>query len=523
LLFEFIALFLITIAELLRAFDMRSNQVLFLLSIILLICFGCQRAKKQPNFLLIVADDLGYTDVAAFGSSFYDTPNLDALTESGIRFTDGYASCPVCSPTRASIQTGRYPVRSGITDWIPGRAKYVGTTSSDRWLNLPTVNELKLEEKTIAEVLSAHNYRTFFAGKWHLGEEEEYWPENQGYQINKGGYRRGAPNRNKKSGTRGYFTPYGNPRLSDGPEGEYLPERLASETIQFIRNQNDREPFFACLSFYLVHTPLQAKEADVEAYHQKRKLSDIDMVRELDAEPDWAEWATRSHYTERHRQGLPVYAAMVRSLDNNIGKVLQALKDQKLYDNTVVIFTSDNGGLSTAEGWPTSNAPLRAGKGWLYEGGIRVPWIVKLQNNELSGSTTQMPVCSIDIMPTILALAGISVDWQIDGIDVLRELDAEDTLARPLFWHYPHYSNQGGNPGSVIRLGRYKLIHDFETGTKLLFDLKSDIGETNDLSAGLPLLTDSLYHLLDEWRTETRALMMTKANPEWDEREPVKE
>ena len=495
----------------------KSDLWLFL--IIAFFSMSCQPERKQPNFLLIVADDLGYTDLSSFGSTFYETPHLDALAESGIKFTNGYASCPVCSPTRASIQTGNYPVKSGITDWIPGRVKYAGTTPKDRWMNQPTVNELKVEEVTIADVLKESGYKTFFAGKWHLGETEEYWPENQGYDINIGGHWRGAPNRNQKEGYNGYFSPYGNPRLPDGPDGEYLPERLADETIKFIKSQDRDQPFFAMLSFYLVHTPLQAKDEDIERYGQKRAFANIDTLTEIDENPAWAQWATVSRYKERHVQGLPVYAAMVHSLDANIGKVIGALKEQGLYDNTVIIFTSDNGGLSTAEGWPTSNEPLRAGKGWLYEGGIRVPWIMSIPGSSFSGNVEAMPVSSIDIMPTILAMAGLKGMLNMDGLDLTKHIGNLEPMERPLFWHYPHYSNQGGNPGSVVRLGKYKLIHDFESGCVELYDLESDISERYNLASEMPEIADSLYRILDEWRIANAVVMMTEPNPEWDTNE----
>ncbi len=412
-------------------------------------------------------------------------------------------------------------MKSGITDWIPGRVKYAGTTPKDRWMNLPTVNELKVEELTIADVLKENGYRTFFAGKWHLGETEEYWPENQGYDINKGGHWRGSPNRNSNQGTNGYFSPYGNPRLPDGPDGEYLPERLADETIGFINAQDDAQPFFACLAFYLVHTPLQAKEEIIEKYTKKRNAVEIDTANEIDPDPEWAQWATKSRYKERHIQGSPVYASMVKALDDNIGRVFQSLKDQGLYDNTVIIFTSDNGGLSTAEGWPTSNAPLRAGKGWLYEGGIRVPWIMKMPGEKQMYLVEDMPISSIDIMPTMLSIAGLDLAEAMDGIDLTQYLGDMKSIERPLFWHYPHYSNQGGNPGSVVRMGNYKLIHDFETGRKELYDLEKDIGETRDLSSSLPDVADSLYQILDSWRKSNNAVMMTEQNPDWDGMDPI--
>ena len=470
---------------------------------------------------MIVADDLGWADLGCFGSSFYESPNLDKLAEDGIKFTNGYASCPVCSPTRASIQTGKYSVKSGITDWIPGRVRGSGTTVKDRWMNLPTVNNLNVNETTIADVLKENGYKTFFAGKWHLGETAEYWPENQGYDINKGGYFRGSPYRNREAGTNGYFSPYGNPRLEDGPVDEYLPERLANETISFIKAQ-DEQPFFVCLAFYLVHTPLQAKEEEIFKYTEKRIQCNIDTLNEINSSPDWADWATVSRYKERRIQGLPVYASMVHALDENIGHVIEALKEKDFYDNTVIIFTSDNGGLSTAEGWPTSNAPLRAGKGWLYEGGIRVPWIIKVPNSAQAGSVETIPVSSIDIMPTVLSLAGINEENQdIDGLDLTGYIGNTLKPTRPLYWHYPHYSNQGGNPGSVIRLGKYKMVHDFERGTKELYNLQVDIGETMDISKENQELADSLYQLLDQWRIENNAVMMTDPNPNWDGLEPI--
>ena len=301
-----------------------------------------------------------------------------------------------------------------------------------------------------------------------------------------------------------------------------LPDRLAEETIQFIKAHSD-QPFFACLSFYLVHTPLQAKEEDIARYEKKREEMGIDEMVEVNESPEWALYATKSRYKERYIQGNPVYAGMMHSLDFNIGRVMDALEKAGISDNTIVIFTSDNGGLSTAEGWPTSNAPLRAGKGWLYEGGIRVPFIVKTTDKTNSGVKSDLPVSSIDVFPTIMALAGIEIDnmQNMDGVDVMPYVGKESELTRPLFWHYPHYANQGGNPGSVIRMGDYKLFHDFESGKKELYNLAKDIGEINDLSEQKPELADSLYQLLDKWRRDNKAVMMTDPNPDWNEADPI--
>jgi len=478
------------------------------------------------NVLLIVADDLGYKDLGCYGSPFYETPHLDKLASEGIQFSDGYASCPVCSPTRASLQTGKYPARVGVTDWIKGRQFHTGPTVKDRWQPLAFKHQLELEEKTIADVLKENGYKTFFAGKWHLGEKEAFWPENQGYDINKGGWSVGWPKG-------GYFSPYDNPRLESGPEGEYLPDRLADETIRFL-NENHQNPFFACLSFYLVHNPLQAKDEMIKKYKEKRKEKDISKDKEFTFKPEWINHATNSSgrradddpgrggYKERLVQGQAVYASMVESIDENIGRVLETLQGLGADKNTLVIFTSDNGGLSTAEGSPTCNLPLRAGKGWLYEGGVRVPYIIKSPAIQNPGTVHHMPISSIDVFPTILAATDLKVPKksEIDGINLIPHLEKPDWPQRPLFWHYPHYSNQGGNPGSAVRYGHYKLIDDFETGKKELYNLKDDIGETTDLASEMPEMTAKLSKMLDDWRQSVGAKFMDP-NPEWDGLEPV--
>lgn len=504
---------------------MKFSFKLLIPTIVVFLVLSCstEKEKQKPNILFILADDLGYADLGCYGSTFYETPNLDDLAGDGIQFTNGYANCPVCSPSRASVQTGKYPNVTGITDWIPGRAVNRGATPKDRWLSVITGTELGHKEKTVAEVLKENGYATFFAGKWHLGETEEFWPEHQGYDVNMGGYRRGSPNRRPQDGCNGYFVPYCNPRLEDGPEGEYLPERLAAETTNFI-DSIGKDPFFVCLSFYLVHTPLQAKEETIEKYQAKRTKLGLDTVKDYDTTASWIQYATASNsFKEREVQSHPTYAAMVESLDENIGKIIDVLKQKGLYENTIVVFTSDNGGLSTAEGSPTINQPLRAGKGWLYEGGIRVPYIIKYPGNEKPGTKNDLPVAGMDIMPTLLSLSGIeNTIPDMDGIDLSPSIKGEETEERPLFWHYPHYSNQGGNPGSIIRLGDYKLIDDFETGKKELYNLKDDIAEQHDLSEELPEIREKLYSMLENWRDRIDAKMLTP-NPDWDEKEPVVE
>lgn len=495
-----------------------------------LFVLGCgQPNNEKPekmNILLFIADDLGYKDLGCYGSTFYETPNLDKLANQGVRFTDGYASCSVCSPTRASLQTGKYPAKVEVTDWIKGRQFHTGPTAKDRWQPLPFKHQLELEENTIADVLKKQGYKTFFAGKWHLGETEEFWPENQGYDINKGGWSRGWPQG-------GYFSPYENPKLEDGPEGEYLPDRLADETIRFLE-ENSHRPFFACLSFYLVHNPLQAKDEVIEKYKEKRKVNGIDKEKEFTSDKEWIKHATNSSgrragddpgrggYKERVVQGQEIYASMIESIDENIGRVLDTLKKLGADKNTLIIFTSDNGGLSTAEGSPTCNLPLRAGKGWSYEGGVRVPYIIKSPDLKKAGSVNNMPISSIDVFPTILASANIDASNfdEIDGINLMPYLETDKWPQRSLFWHYPHYSNQGGNPGSAVRYGDYKLIDDFETGKKELYNLKDDIGETTDLAAEIPEITTKLSKMLDDWRQSVGAKLM-KQNPAWDGLEPV--
>ena len=481
-------------------------------------------ALPPPNVLLIVADDLGWTDLAVYGSSFYETPNLDALAAAGIRFTSGYATCPVCSPSRASIQTGKYPARTGVTDWIKGRKAGTGPTPNDRWIAADTDYELQLEETTLAEVLAARGYTTFFAGKWHLGEDERYWPERQGYDYNVGGWSKGAPQRRADGPPNGYFSPYGNPRLPDGPDGEYLPDRLTDETIAFL-TEHGSAPFYINLSYYLVHNPLQAKPERIAYYEQKRAERGLTEEQEMDRSGAWIAHATGGPggYRERLVQGNPVYAAMVESLDANIGRLIDHLKATGRYDNTVILFTSDNGGLSTAEGSPTANLPLRGGKGWMYEGGIRVPFIVKNARGTHAGTTEDAPVCGADVLPTLAELLEIELPdtLDLDGVSLQPLLQRSGTLAeRPLFWHYPHYSNQGGNPASAVRLGRYKLIHDLETGAYELYDLAADLGEENDLSDQRPELGRQLRQLLVAWKAENEARTMAP-NPAWNGSDPV--
>jgi arylsulfatase A-like enzyme len=472
-------------------------------------------AQLKPNVIFIIADDLGYTDIGVYGSSFYETPNIDKLAKNAVQFTNGYSNCPVCSPSRASFQTGKYPVNTGITDWIKGRKADVGSTPNDRWIVPDTEYDMKLSETTIAEALKGNGYNTAFLGKWHLGESEAFWPENQGYDINIGGWSAGGPQNSK--GSNGYFSPYGNPRLKDGPAGEYLPERLTNEAIALLKSDSDK-PLFMCLSYYLVHTKLQAKETDITIFKQKREKAGITEDQEFIKAAPWMETASgkSKNYSERIKQGNPTYAAMIKALDDNVGRLIDHLKQTGLYDSTLIIFVSDNGGLATAEGSSTSNLPLAKGKGWMNEGGIRVPFIIKTPNSK-KGNVMNMPVSGVDFFPTIMAYANSSANFsEVDGISLKPFIEYKKTAtARPLFWHYPHYSNQGANPSSAIRLGDFKLIHDLELDSYQLYNLKSDIGETKNLASKFPEKTLVLKEMLNGWISKNYNKKL-ESNPNWN-------
>ncbi|HAW97143.1 MAG TPA: sulfatase, partial [Opitutae bacterium] len=412
----------------------------------------------------------------------------------GMKFTNGYAACPVCSPTRASIMTGRHPVRVDITDWIPGQSN----NNRNKLLHPDDRNNLAHEEVTIAEELKSHGYQTFFAGKWHLGPTEEFWPTKQGYDVNAGGFSKGGPYGGKK-----YFSPYGNPRLDDGPDGEHLPDRLATETCAFI-DKNKGKPFFAMLSFYSVHTPLIGRPDLVAKY--KKKATEVSGAEFGDEEMTWP----KNGKTRKVRilQKHAVYGAMVEAMDLAVGKVLKKLEELGLEDEVVVAFTSDNGGLSTSEGSPTSNLPLRGGKGWLYEGGIREPFLVRWPGKTEPGSVCSHPVMSTDFFSTFVKAAGGKVEGAgpIDGVDLMPLLEGGKTLQREaLYWHYPHYSNQGGFPGAAIRVGNWKMIERFEDGRVHLYDLANDPGERSDLSKVHPERTSDMRDKLHKWYREVDA------------------
>ncbi len=354
----------------------------------------------------------------------------------------------------------------------------------------------------MAEALKTAGYATFFAGKWHLGPEGA-WPEQQGFDLNLGGTGRGGPYGGKQ-----YFSPYGNPRLPDGPDGEHLPDRLASETVRFI-DANRERPFFAFLSFYDVHTPLMARPDLQRKYEAKRQRLGLE-----------AAWGREHARDVRLVQEHAVYAGMVEAMDQAVGKVLDRLDALGLRENTLVVFTSDNGGLSTSEGWPTSNVPLRAGKGWMYEGGLRVPLLVRWPKVTRAGSQVDSPVTSPDFFPTLLeAAAARGAGGVGDGVSILPTLSGKAPAERAIFWHYPHYGNQGGAPASAIRRGDWKLIEWLEDGSLELFDVARDIGETRELSRTYPQRAATLHAELKAWRTQVGA-RLPQPNPNYDPAAP---
>jgi arylsulfatase A-like enzyme len=449
--------------------------------------------NSKPNFVFFLVDDLGWADVGCFGSTFHETPNIDALAASGMNFTNGYAACPVCSPTRASILTGRHPVRVDITDWIPGSSSRGGkdgklATPEDR-------SNLALEEVTIAEVLKQNGYQTFFAGKWHLGNEE-HWPTDQGFDFNIGGCEKGSP-------PGGYYAPWTNPNLTAKEKGEYLTERLTDESIKFMENRNEAKPFLLYFSYYNVHTPVQPYKKRIDHYVVKAEKQFKGPTPKQEEHLG----------TSRMRQDNPAFASMVTAVDDSVGAVLSKLDDLKLADNTVVIFFSDNGGLCTLgrnRVGSTCNLPLRSGKGWLYEGGVREPTIVRVPGVTKPGSQCDEPIVSMDFFPTMLELAGLPLapKQHVDGQSLLLLLKGGSSeKSRPLYWHYPHYHGSTWTPGASVRNGDWKLIEFYHFEKVELYNLKDDSGEQNDLSKANREKTQRLLSQLHRWQKQIGAKM----------------
>ncbi|MEW4569103.1 sulfatase [Tautonia sp. JC769] len=433
-------------------------------------------ADRPPNVVVFLIDDLGWTDLSRAGSDLYETPNVDRLAREGMTFTDAYAACTVCSPTRAAVLTGKYPARLRLTDWIHGHKRPFAKLAIPEW-----TESLPHDETTMAEALKPLGYASVSIGKWHLGDEPGQWPTHHGFDHNVAGYGRGQPP--------SYFSPYNIPTLEDGPEGEDLTDRLAEEAVRFIEEHKDR-PFLLYMPHYAVHTPLQAKGKLVEAYREK--------------------------LTPDLRHTNPIYAAMVRTMDEAIGRVVGVIDELGLAEETLIVFTSDNGGLTLRD--ITSNAPLRAGKGSAYEGGVRVPLIVRWPGTVPAETSCDEPVISNDLFATALDVAGADGEADLPDARSLLPLlrDPGATLGRDaLFWHYPHYHPGGATPYSAIRAGGWKLIEFFEDDRVELYHLAEDIGESTDLAATMPEKAAELRDRLDAWRVEVEA-QLPRPNPDYD-------
>jgi arylsulfatase A-like enzyme len=466
------------------------NRLFYSFLFILSTTFG----KEPVNFLFFLVDDMGMMDLGTYGSTFHETPHIDRLAQSGMKFNYGYAACPVCSPTRASIMTGRHPVRVDITDWIPGSSN----RKTNKLIHPEDRDNLALEEITLAEELKSHGYQTFFAGKWHLGNEG-HWPTDQGFDINIGGHHRGSP-------PGGYYAPWKNPVLKANKEEEYLTERLTEESIHFLEEREDDKPFLLYLSYYNIHTPIQPYKKHIDHYKKKaEKFSgDTPTLSEHDA-------------LTRMRQDNPSLASMVAAVDDSVGTLLAKLDELGLSDDTVVIFFSDNGGLSTKPKMgPGSNSPLRAGKGWLYEGGIREPTIVRAPGVTKPGSVSDQPVVSMDFFPTMLELAGLPLkpNLHADGRSLLPELTGKKGKPRALYWHYPHYHGSNWKPGASIRDGDWKLIKFYDQEKVELYNLKKDPSEKKDLAKKNSARAKELEYKLIAWQKNIKA-KFPKPNPDY--------
>ena len=480
-------------------------RFLFLASVLLLFSqVSTVRAQEKLNVLFILADDLGYRDVRFnHPETFYETPHLDALAKSGMVFTDFYAASPVCSPTRASILTGKYPARLGTTNFFTGQR-------AGKFDPADFETELAPSEFTVAEAFQEAGYRTGHVGKWHLGGAGAL-PTDQGFEVNRGGGENGLPH--------SHFAPYKNvSNLAPGPEGEYLTSRLAEESVDFIEETAKAGvPFFLHLSFYAVHTPLQAPQELVAKYEKKAAELGLNTDEgRFDPGHERQVWpGTEEPRAVRIRQDHAVYAAMVESLDSAIGRVLARLDDLNLRDSTAVVFTSDNGGNATSEGLPTSNLPYRGGKGWIYEGGLRVPLVVRWPGVAAPGTVCAVPAVTTDFYPTLLEMAGLPAkpEQHVDGVSfvpLLRNPFAKFDRG-PIFFHYPHYSNQGGFPASAVRKGNHKLIQDLEDGAWELYDLPTDAQEHNNLEQLESGIFEEFSGLLNEWRKEVGAKPLKKS------------
>lgn len=455
--------------------------------------------KKKPNIVFILADDFGMHDLSVTGSTYYETPNMDKIAKEGTMFTQGYAASRVCSPSRASIMLGQFTARHGITDWIGAASgtDWRKQNHNDKVLPAEYIHDLPAKDTTLAEAMKANGYHTFFAGKWHLGEKGS-WPEDHGFDVNKGGWDVGSPKG-------GYFSPWDNPNLKNREKGENLSMRLAKETSDFIEKNKD-STFFAYLSFYAVHGPIQTTEEKWGEYRDKADKMGI-----------------KDHGYEMERvlpirtvQDNPIYAGLVEQMDDAVGLVLDKLKELGLDENTIVVFTSDNGGVASGDAFSTTNLPLRGGKGYQWEGGVREPYFIKVPGLK-NGASIDYPVTGADFYPTLLDLAGIPLkpEQHLDGISLKPLFEGQTLDGRPLFWHYPHYGNQGGEPASMIREGKWKLIHYYEDDHQELYDLEADPREQTDVFSENSDVAERLGDLLQSYLEKVDA-NMPSADPDFD-------
>lgn len=430
----------------------------------------------KPNIVIFFIDDMGSQDLGSYGNDFYKTPAIDQLASKGVRFSNAYSACTVCSPTRAALITGKYPAKLHLTDWIKGQNRPWEKLSVPDWTMY-----LPVEEKTLAESLKEKSYTTWHVGKWHLGDDEKYWPENQGFDVNIAGNFKGSPNKNGQYN--GYFSPYGLARLTDGPKDEYLTDRLTDEAIKLIDQHSSKTPFFLNFAHYGVHTPIQGKKDKTEKY---RKL-----------------------LSKPHPQKNPEYAAMIESVDESIARVIQKLDEKGVLDNTLIIFASDNGSLAPV----STSKPFRNGKGWAYEGGTRTPLIMYWKGKLAGGKVLNEPVITQDIYSTVLDAAGIKQTKEVDGKSLLPVMLSKKHYDRPLFWHYPHYHLD--KPHGSVRYGDWKLIQYFEDDHYELYNLKDDIGETRNLAGQNVQKLNQLKTMMVSWRQDVNAQMPTP-NPNYD-------
>lgn len=452
--------------------DFFKKATLILLTTFSPLLLSAQKKQVQPNIIFLLVDDMGYADLGCFGSSFYETPHIDALAKQGMKFMNTYTAASICSPTRGSIMTGRYPVRTGVTDWIPGQK-----VNNTKLIQPKTGLLLADTEVTFAEVLKKKGYTTSYSGKWHLGDKSTSDPLTQGFDE----YYSGKELRQDKS-----------PLTTDS---------ITASTIDFIsRKAKEKKPFVAFVSYYDVHAPIYDYPDFID--HYKSKLSTM---------PAAPKRITEHNAVTRTRQDEPQYASMVTAIDKSVGNITKLLSTLGIEKNTIVIFTSDNGGLSTTKNaGPTSNLPYRSGKGWLYEGGIRVPLIISYPGTVKAGSISNEPTMSTDFYPTMLQLAGSPLQPELhkDGVSLVPLLKQSGGLNRPdLYWHYPHYHGSTWTPGAAVRSGDWKLIAFYETDTYELYNLKADPYEKQNKATERKDLVESLKAKLKKWQQETGAKM----------------